>query len=59
MSWHRFCKEWEKMDEFASYQSFAQVYDEFMDQTPYRLWGENIRQYLRKYKVKDLSLIHI
>ena len=41
------------MDEFASYQSFAQVYDEFMDQTPYRLWGENIRQYLRKYKVKD------
>ena len=34
------------MDEFASYQSFAQVYDEFMDQTPYRLWGENIRQYL-------------
>ena len=31
------------MDEFSSYQSFAQVYDEFMDQTPYRLWGENIR----------------
>lgn len=41
------------MDEFTSYQSFAQVYDEFMDQTPYRQWGENIRQYLRKYKVKD------
>lgn len=41
------------MDEITSYQSFAQVYDEFMDQTPYRQWGENIKQYLRKYRVRD------
>ena len=41
------------MDEFTSYQSFAQVYDEFMDQSPYVQWGENIRHYLRKYQVRE------
>ena len=40
-----------------SYRDFARVYDEFMDQTPYSLWGENIRQYLRKYKVKYFKYI--
>lgn len=41
------------MDEFTSYQSFARVYDEFMDQTPYEQWGRNIRKFLTKYQVKD------
>lgn len=41
------------MDEFASYQSFARVYDEFMDQTPYEEWGRNIRKFLAKYQVRD------
>lgn len=41
------------MDEFNSYHSFARVYDEFMDQTPYEEWGRNIKTFLDKYQVKD------
>ncbi|MBS7008527.1 class I SAM-dependent DNA methyltransferase [Anaerostipes sp.] len=41
------------MDEFTSYQSFAGVYDEFMDQTPYEEWGRNIRSFLTEYQVQD------
>lgn len=41
------------MDEFTSYQSFARVYDEFMDQTPYVQWGKNIKKYLNKYQIRD------
>lgn len=33
------------------YQDFAEVYDQFMDNTPYELWGERLEQLIRKYGV--------
>ena len=34
-----------------AYTSFASVYDTFMDNVPYREWGEMIRGLLRRYGV--------
>lgn len=36
-----------------SYTSFAMVYDEFMDQTPYDQWYQNILQVFKKYGVPE------
>lgn len=33
------------------YQDFAEVYDTFMDNTPYELWGERLDNLIRKYGV--------
>lgn len=33
------------------YQDFAAVYDTFMDNTPYELWGERLDDLIRKYGV--------
>ncbi len=33
------------------YQDFAAVYDTFMDNTPYELWGERLDGLIRKYGV--------
>lgn len=33
------------------YQDFAAVYDTFMDNTPYELWGERLDNLIRKYGV--------
>ncbi|MDD4370675.1 MAG: class I SAM-dependent methyltransferase [Anaerostipes sp.] len=37
----------------ASYESFAAVYDRFMDQTPYDQWKENICSLFRQYNVTE------
>lgn len=34
-----------------SYQDFAYVYDEFMDETPYEVWCEKIEKLIKKYGV--------
>ncbi len=34
-----------------SYQDFAYVYDEFMDETPYEVWCERIEKLIKKYGV--------
>ena len=34
-----------------SYQDFAYVYDEFMDETPYEMWCERIQSLIEKYGV--------
>lgn len=34
-----------------SYQDFAYVYDEFMDETPYEMWCERIDNLIKKYGV--------
>lgn len=34
-----------------SYQDFAYVYDEFMDETPYEMWCERIRNLIEQYGV--------
>ncbi|MBQ8041155.1 MAG: class I SAM-dependent methyltransferase [Lachnospiraceae bacterium] len=34
-----------------SYQDFAYVYDEFMDETPYEKWCEKIDSFIKKYGV--------
>lgn len=36
-----------------SYKDFARVYDEFMDQTPYDEWLENILTVFDRYGIKD------
>ena len=36
-----------------AYTSFASVYDTFMDNVPYREWGEMIRGLLRRYGVEE------
>ena len=36
-----------------SYKDFARVYDEFMDQTPYDEWLENILNAFHRYGIKD------
>lgn len=36
-----------------SYTSFAKVYDEFMDQTPYDQWLENILEIFKKEHIKE------
>ena len=36
-----------------AYTSFAAVYDTFMDNVPYKEWGEFIHCMLCKYGVKD------
>lgn len=33
------------------YEDFADVYDEFMDETPYREWSERIDAFIKKYGV--------
>lgn len=35
----------------ASYESFAEVYDMYMDNVPYRAWSENLLQILEKYQI--------
>ncbi len=34
-----------------SYTGFAQVYDEFMDNTPYELWAEKIEAFIEQYGI--------
>ena len=41
------------MEEYSAYSSFARVYDTFMDNVPYKKWGEYIYDILCKYGVKD------
>ncbi|MBU5460382.1 class I SAM-dependent DNA methyltransferase [Anaerostipes sp. MSJ-23] len=36
-----------------SYTEFARVYDEFMDQTPYDLWCDNLLTILKKHHMKE------
>lgn len=36
-----------------SYTEFARVYDEFMDQTPYDLWCDNLLTILKKHHIKE------
>ena len=36
-----------------SYQDFAYVYDEFMDETPYDKWCERIHELIKKYGVSE------
>lgn len=36
-----------------SYQDFAYVYDEFMDETPYDLWCERIDLLIKKYGISE------
>ena len=38
-----------------SYQDFAYVYDEFMDETPYDLWCERIDLLIKKYGISELK----
>ena len=40
-----------------SYTSFAMVYDEFMDQTPYDAWHQNILDIFKKYDVPSQGKI--
>ncbi len=41
----------EQADTQPAYTSFAQVYDTFMDETPYRAWAAYIRQLIDRYGV--------
>ena len=43
----------------ASYQSFAQVYDLFMDNVPYEEWCEYIRDILHQYGIEDGLLLDL
>lgn len=36
-----------------SYTSFAEVYDEFMDQTPYEQWCKNVQMIFEQYRVPE------
>ena len=36
-----------------AYTSFAKVYDRFMDNVPYKEWGEYLLEQLKKYGVSD------
>lgn len=40
-----------------SYTSFAAVYDEFMDQTPYDQWYRNVQKIFKKYGVPEQGSI--
>ncbi len=42
-----------KAEKMASYESFARVYDLFMDNIPYGEWSTYLRQLLLKYDVQD------
>lgn len=37
----------------AAYESFAEVYDLFMDNVPYDVWKENLLDILRQYKITE------
>ena len=37
----------------ASYESFARVYDLFMDNIPYEKWCQNIRNLLERYEIRE------
>ena len=37
----------------AMYESFARVYDTFMDNVPYREWSEYLMELLRRYQVEE------
>lgn len=41
------------MRQMASYESFARVYDLFMDNIPYEEWGEYLHGLLLDFGVKD------
>ncbi len=42
-----------------AYTGFAKVYDEFMDDTPYELWAENLKQYLKSHGIADGLLLEL
>ena len=42
-----------------AYESFAQVYDELMDDVPYDHWCTFLTNELAEHGIHDLSLIHI
>ena len=37
----------------ASYESFAKVYDELMDNVPYDTWTEHLIRDLKEYDITD------
>ena len=42
-----------------AYTSFAQVYDLFMDNVPYEMWGEYLAQLFREYGLEDGLLLDL
>lgn len=40
-------------EEYSSYESFAQVYDELMDNVPYDEWAQFYRKKLKEYGIED------
>ena len=42
-----------------AYTSFAQVYDLFMDNVPYEMWGEYLAQLFREYGIEDGLLLDL
>lgn len=42
-----------------AYTGFAKVYDQFMDDTPYEMWAENIGAYLRENGIPEGLLLEL
>ena len=42
-----------------AYTSFAQVYDLFMDNVPYEMWGEYLTELFKEYEIKDGLLLDL
>ncbi|MDO4311542.1 MAG: class I SAM-dependent methyltransferase [Eubacteriales bacterium] len=42
-----------------TYTSFAEVYDTFMDNVPYREWAEYLHRHLQEYGIKDGILLDL
>lgn len=42
-----------------AYTSFAQVYDLFMDNVPYEMWGEYLAQLFKEYGIEDGLLLDL
>ena len=42
-----------------AYSCFAQVYDLFMDNVPYKEWGERIKEILTSYGIRDGILLEL
>ena len=43
----------------AMYESFARVYDTFMDNVPYREWSEYLMELLRRYQVEEGPVLEL
>ena len=42
-----------------AYTSFAQVYDLFMDNVPYQVWGEYLDKLFKEYGIEDGLLLKL